>query len=373
MSRIRTMYRVVLAVLAALSATTLALALVATITTARAGEYGASVDRSLATFASAAEHGLWAAFGLLLALTFAHGLAGSLRFRADADAGSGEGTGRPDVSEHAHPADDGGSPRAAGAAVPPGTIATGVRRSMVRNVDTLGDEVQEAYLLQRRLLRGIGHDLRSPLASIAFTSETIASGALGPLTPEQVEALNLTAQTAHRLASQAEVLYAYDEGRRGLDGDYAEPVDVVEAVVRVVDALRASAIVRGLEVDLCVLCGPGTCNVHVDHRIFERAVANIVDNAIKFTDEGTITVTVLTEGGEVRVGVADTGIGIPSDEIARVTDVYFRSPAVATRPGSGIGLAVTREFAAEMGGELAIVSEVGRGTTVTLHLPIDNQ
>ena len=361
MPSVRTMYRVFLAILSVVAAAALALATTAAILAGHPGAVrGPIPGGALGSWLVVHVNALWGAFGLTAAIAFAHGVAGPVRLSdpngADAQiAGAANGQ-----SEHVH---------SDNVTLAPPASST-VRRAVIRNVDTLGDEVQEAYLLQRRMLRGIGHDLRSPLASIAFTSETMAAGALGPLTDEQADALRLTAATAHRLATQAEVLYAYDEGRRGVDEAAREAVNVTDSVTNVVTGLQAAATARGLALDLRVTCAPATCAIRVDHRILERAVANLVDNAIKFTDHGAITVTVASEGEQmVVVTVADTGVGIAPEHLSRVTEVYFRAPETAGRPGTGIGLAVTREFAAEMGGELTITSEVGRGTTVALQLP----
>ena len=108
-----------------------------------------------------------------------------------------------------------------------------------------------------------------------------------------------------------------------------------------------------------------------DKNRLRQVFVNIIDNALKYSDEGgSVTITAIrSEGGFVDIAVADTGIGIPADQLEKVKTKFFKGNA--TRRGSGIGLAVADEIIRMHGGEILLDSIEGVGTTVTIRLPID--
>jgi len=240
--------------------------------------------------------------------------------------------------------------------------------AVLHDLETLLSEVDGAYVSQRRLLRGIGHDLRSPLASIAFTSEQLADGQMGPLSEEQAEACRLAAQTASRLMRQVQALYAYAEAGGKADPAYLAEMDIVRAVSRAVSMFEPTAAARGLAMTLHA--GSDPICVCADPRIIERSLANVIDNAIKFTDEGEIRITVGTEDTWAVVEVRDSGVGISAADMPHITETYYRGSAGADRNGTGIGLAVAKEFVEGMGGSLGVKSEEGVGTIVRICIPV---
>ena len=114
--------------------------------------------------------------------------------------------------------------------------------------------------------------------------------------------------------------------------------------------------------------------MRADARRLAQVIDNLVSNAIKFTDAGgEVTVSISGDGSAVRIVVADTGIGIPADEQSQVFSRFFRasSASVAAIPGTGLGLSITRALVEQHGGTIALESEEGRGTRVTVTLPAD--
>jgi len=102
-----------------------------------------------------------------------------------------------------------------------------------------------------------------------------------------------------------------------------------------------------------------------------QVVTNLLGNALKFTPAGgTVTVRTGRRGADAVLEVADTGIGIPADELPRIFDRFWRGQAAAQTSGSGIGLAIAAELTVAHGGVLTADSEPGRGTTLTLTLPL---
>jgi signal transduction histidine kinase len=103
-----------------------------------------------------------------------------------------------------------------------------------------------------------------------------------------------------------------------------------------------------------------------------QVLTNLVENSIKFTDRGTITMRMAADANELSIQVADTGIGIAEGELPLIWDRFYKADRVRprNRGGTGLGLAIVRELVALHGGKIEAESQVGRGTTFTLRLPI---
>lgn len=225
-------------------------------------------------------------------------------------------------------------------------------------------QIEAAQESQRRVIRGIGHDLRSPLSSIVAMAESLEHGELGPLNAEQLRACALLEQTARRLMGHTEILYALSEGRVDPTGGGVAPFDAGAVTQRVVEGFRPVSAAKGIE--LVVACAQGEIEVIGDEVAFERIVANIVDNAIKFTDKGSVSVEVVASADAVRLVVSDTGIGISEADLSHVTEEYYRAEAAGGREGSGVGLAVVRELVEALGAAYTVESSVGSGTRMTV-------
>ena len=110
--------------------------------------------------------------------------------------------------------------------------------------------------------------------------------------------------------------------------------------------------------------------VLADERWMHQVVTNLLSNALKFTPAGgTVTIRTGQEGRDAVLEVADTGVGIPADELPRIFDRFWRGQAAAQTSGSGIGLAIAAELVWAHGGTLTAASEPGKGTRLTLTLP----
>jgi two-component system sensor histidine kinase SenX3 len=136
--------------------------------------------------------------------------------------------------------------------------------------------------------------------------------------------------------------------------------------------VSAAAAQRGVRVDLAA--GPDVI-VQGDHEQLVVAVANLIDNAIKYSDEGSavhVEAQVDTEGVAVEIAVRDDGIGIPARDLDRIFERFYRVDQARDRRtgGTGLGLAIVRHVAANHHGEITVESEEGTGSTFTLRLPV---
>src|SRR5262249_44307878 len=111
-------------------------------------------------------------------------------------------------------------------------------------------------------------------------------------------------------------------------------------------------------------------DVFADPVLFNRAVGNLIDNALRFTpDHGSIRISIRDIGGRVEISVRDTGSGIAEEHLPRVFDRFYRADASRSSAGTGLGLALVKSIADLHGGTATIQSRVGHGTTVTLTFP----
>jgi signal transduction histidine kinase len=224
------------------------------------------------------------------------------------------------------------------------------------------DRMRDAFIAT------VSHELRTPLTSISgflemMEEEEHAVGAAGKTY------LDVIRRSTDRLKSLVEdlLLIAQIEARRvELD---LETVDLAALTRRSVDSCRPAAAER--EVSLEVIADHPPL-VDADPRRLEQVTDNLISNAIKFSRPGgSVTVSIGSEGESARLVVADTGIGIPADEVGEVFSRFFRSStaAQAAIPGTGLGLSITRALVEQHGGSISLASVQHRGTTVTVHLP----
>ena len=240
--------------------------------------------------------------------------------------------------------------------------------------DALREELAEREAAQARaeaasrakgvLLENMSHEFRTPLTSILGFTELIT----GEATPEHRSLLSAIDRGASRLLGTLDGVLDLAWAESGADALRPRPCDVTREAHRIADAFRPAAQVRGLGLEVS---GPPSLAL-ADPEALRRVLRALLDNAIRFTDRGAVTVTVDAEAGRARVRVTDTGPGMTVDDQALAFEPFRQvSEGVArTHEGMGLGLAVAKRLVDVMAGELSIVSAAGEGTTVTVRLPL---
>jgi CheY-like chemotaxis protein len=148
-------------------------------------------------------------------------------------------------------------------------------------------------------------------------------------------------------------------------------VDIAPLATRALNAFNAQA--SGKDVSLTLEVRPEAEGVYAgDEKRVGQILYNLISNAVKFTQEGAVSVRVGFDGGRLRLAVSDTGIGISDEQRAALFEKFVQADATITRRfgGSGLGLAIVRELAIRMGGEVAVESTPGVGSTFTVELPL---
>ena len=238
------------------------------------------------------------------------------------------------------------------------------QRESVRRLQEL-DEAKDAFVST------VSHELRTPLTSIVGYLELMADGGMGELTGEVASGLSIIERNVIRLRSLVEdllTLSAYDGSRGPREG---RPVDLAAIVVECLQSMRPTIANAGLAVDLEL--DPTLGDVMGDVMDFERVMSNLLNNAIKFTQPGGRITVRLTQQRQMAVlVVSDTGIGIPEDEQERLFSRFFRSSlAIADEiQGTGLGLSLVQAVIDSYGGTIGVDSEVGKGTSFTVRLPL---
>jgi PAS domain S-box-containing protein len=229
-------------------------------------------------------------------------------------------------------------------------------------------EVARAAAKTRRdIVSAISHDLRTPITSAAGFAELLADG--GELQPDQAAMLATVRRNLQRIAAIVDDLLALS-----LTDQEAAPrtdlVDLGEVVNEVVHGISLQASELGLE--LVHVNELGGVLANGDRSRLDRAIGNLLSNAVKFTPaEGTVTVRATSDGETATIEVSDTGIGIPAEDVDLIFDQYFRSSAARDEvAGTGLGLAIVHAVAEQHGGDVRVHSEIGKGTTFTLRLPV---
>ncbi len=244
-------------------------------------------------------------------------------------------------------------------------------QSARREAEDARARADEANRAKSEFLAAMSHELRTPLNAIGGYAELIDLGVRGPVTVEQHEDLQRIRRSQQHLLGIINDLLNFSRLDAGqIDYDFADvPLDeIFDAAVQMIVPQAAS---KGLQFEARP-CGPDLI-VRVDRAKTEQVLLNLLSNAVKFTDSGGRVTLRCGRIGEhdVTVEVADSGAGIAPDQLERIFEPFVQvgRSLTSTREGAGLGLAISRELARAMGGEISVTSTVGVGSTFTLKLP----
>jgi signal transduction histidine kinase len=240
---------------------------------------------------------------------------------------------------------------------------------MVETIASNTESLQQALKLREQMIQNVSHELRTPLAILQGYIELMREEALGPLTSEQREALEVMQERLNGLIRYVDLLLTLQEIQAG-----ARSLNILDLRELVREACRAYQ--SRLDPQRHAL------RVHLpDHPVWvmgegERlllTLTELLENAVKFSPAGgTIQVSLAVQGPEALLEVRDEGIGIPAEAISRVFEPFYQVNGGTTRKfgGMGIGLTVVKQVVEAHQGRVEIESAVGQGTRVLLRLPI---
>ena len=215
----------------------------------------------------------------------------------------------------------------------------------------------------------VSHEFRTPLTLLLGPLEEVLNREDGAETRDQLERAH---RNALRLLKLVNTLLDFSRIEAGRLRAAYEPTDLAEYTAQLASNFRAAIEAAGMRLVLDMPPLPkGLPPVYVDRDMWEKIVLNLLSNAFKHTFGGTIAVRVHARNGHACLEVADTGVGIPADQLPRVFDRFHRVPNVRSRTheGTGIGLALVQELVKLHGGTIEVTSEEGSGSTFTVSLP----
>lgn len=231
-----------------------------------------------------------------------------------------------------------------------------------RSFNSMTTSLANSRELQQQLIADAGHELRTPLTSLRTNVELLTrSEETGrPIPPADRKAL--LASVKAQMTELASLIGDLQELSRS-EGQRGERVQVVSLQDTVESALRRARL-RGPELTITADVQPWY--VQSEPSALERAVVNILDNAVKFSPEGGTIEVQLTRG---VLTVRDHGPGIPAEELPHVFDRFWRSPSARALPGSGLGLSIVARTVEQAGGEVTLAHAPGGGTVATVRIP----
>jgi signal transduction histidine kinase len=212
----------------------------------------------------------------------------------------------------------------------------------------------------------VAHDLRTPITRLRATAETALQSASA--TETYREALADCMEESEQILSILETLMDISEAQTGAMKLRPEKVSVAKLIEDSIDLYSHVAEDRGLVIESsCV----DDLFINVDSRRMRQALVNLVDNAMKYTQPGgRISLEAHQKNGEAIISISDTGSGIAPEELTKIWERLYRSDNAQTTKGIGLGLSLVRAIIQSHGGEVKVVSEVKKGSTFTIHLPL---
>lgn len=228
--------------------------------------------------------------------------------------------------------------------------------------------------LKGEFVANISHEIRTPLVGIIGMTSILDESTLAPPQEECVQIIRTSSDTLLALVNDVLDFSKIDAGRLALEH---HPIDLRSTIREAVGAFKAQAADKALELDFEVQPDLPR-GVMGDVTRLRQVLGNLIGNAVKFTESGSVRVHVSgirTEKGryDLRFRVRDTGIGISQDRLQDIFEPFTQADASTTRRfgGTGLGLAISRRLTAAMGGRLQAHSEPGEGCTFTVELPMD--
>jgi signal transduction histidine kinase len=231
-------------------------------------------------------------------------------------------------------------------------------------------EAERANNSKTDFLAVMSHELRTPLTAIMGYEELLSDGITGPVTELQRQQLGrINASARHLLGLIDEILTfaRVDVGRERIRWESMSVNHTIADSAGLVEPMAAAK-----SIDFIVDLLEEDQAIQTDGTKLRQMLVNLISNGIKFTENGEVRVGCAVSDGILEVSIADTGVGIPAENIEEVFELFWQAEQTATRKtgGTGLGLSVTRKLARLLGGDVTVTSRVGMGTTFLLTLPM---
>ncbi|MGC2393944.1 MAG: PAS domain-containing sensor histidine kinase [Methylovirgula sp.] len=241
------------------------------------------------------------------------------------------------------------------------------------DIETARAAAAEVNVWKDQFLANVSHELRTPLNAIIGFAEMLANTQLVPRDPEKRrEYASIIQQSGQHLLSVVNSILDMSKIQSGAFDIRPEPFEIAPLIDLCCDMVKLNAKEGGVEL---VRAYPEKLDDVVgDKRACKQIFINLLSNAVKFTPRGgCVSIDVHIEDKDIVIAVADTGIGIAAHDLAKLGNPFFQAGASYDRPyeGTGLGLSVVRGLIGLHGGAISVESEIGKGTCVSVRLPLD--
>ncbi|MHB1351374.1 MAG: PAS domain-containing sensor histidine kinase [Desulfobulbaceae bacterium] len=220
---------------------------------------------------------------------------------------------------------------------------------------------------RKNILSMFAHDMKNPVLTSGGLIARMLAGKTGELSPKQGEYLTLIRDNLRRVEGLIVDFLDFSRIEAGECKLVIEYFDLAGRIQKIVDSVKVDAETRNIEIRY-VSPAQGPVMIHADPMMLDRVIANLVGNALKYTEaKGSVTIELFDREKNVLVHVADTGIGIAQEHLPHIFDAFFRVSRDAT--GSGLGLAITKTIIEAHGGRIWVNSSENAGTSFRFTLP----
>ena len=232
------------------------------------------------------------------------------------------------------------------------------------------DRLSELNQLKSNFIANISHELRTPLTHIKGYLDILGDEGLGPLTPQQAEAISVLNRAETRLERLIEDLIQFSLASRGEVSLNLKESKIDKLVQIATDRTLHKAKAQNIQINSLVQ--PDLPLVQIDEDKIGWVILQLLDNAVKFTPKGgKVGIKVSYSDGLVQIAIMDTGIGIPEDRIQEIFEPFHQLDGNATRryAGTGLGLAMVKRIIEAHGSQMKVQSVLGKGTRFEFYLP----
>ncbi|NJL02948.1 MAG: GAF domain-containing sensor histidine kinase [Spirulinaceae cyanobacterium SM2_1_0] len=231
--------------------------------------------------------------------------------------------------------------------------------------------LEEENRIKSELLSTMSHELRAPLTGILGFARMLHEQIYGKLNEKQMQYVGAIASSGEYLRSLIDDLLDLSRIEAQREEIYPEPLVLEEVCLAVLGMVQSQAELKGL--DLCLDLAPEVTTCKADRRRLQQILINLLANAIKFTETGSVTLAVSQTAQQVEFAVADTGIGIATPDCDRLFRPFSQIHNHLQRKykGTGLGLKLSRELARLHGGDIRVESQPDKGSTFTVSLPLE--
>lgn len=233
------------------------------------------------------------------------------------------------------------------------------------------EEAEAANMLKTQFLSNMSHELRTPLNAVINMTGFVVDGDMGAVNQKQVQALTQTIDSGKHLLDLINDILDLSKIEAGMMTVNIEETDLSKIFSSVL--ADSEGLIKEKPITLHADIPAHLPNIHADKRRVRQILLNILSNAVKYTNEGTINLKVEHVGENIVIAVTDTGIGVPQDDLEAIFESFKQAKNVSTNvPGTGLGLPITKQLVELHNGKLRFDSGLNKGTKVIIELPINN-